>query len=106
MRVFLDDVRIPPPDVFDVIVRDADSCIEILRNCDVTYISLDHDLGANKKTGYDVACYIEEINRLEGKFKELGWYVHSSSPVGAARMKMALRNVLRWNEQAPEWFRG
>lgn len=100
MRVFLDDIRTPPEGVFDVIVRNAEDCIEILKNCDVSYISLDHDLGDGKKTGYDVVLFIEQEQMTGGKkFSKIGWCVHSQNPVGAAVMRSVLKRVLDYWEQ-------
>jgi len=75
MFLYLDDIRNPFHNNFHV-VRNYQDCIDFLKNNDICYLSLDHDL-AEEKTGYDVAKYliqegitIETIN------------IHSMNPVG------------------------
>lgn len=57
MRIWLDDVR-PMPAGFDVWCRTYEDVIDLMPT--ISYISFDHDLGdADTRTGYDVACQIE-----------------------------------------------
>jgi len=79
MFVFLDDVRDCPPNFHWV--KNYEECVDILQNCNIDIISLDHDLG-EEKTGYDVVKFMVQ----EGIFpKEI--YIHSANPVGAQNMK-------------------
>ncbi len=96
MRVFLDDERmpdgvpgLPEPDDW-VIVRSAAECITLLEAGEVMAVSLDHDLGADVPTGYDVACWLE-LAHAEGRPVPPHLYVHTANPVGRARMLAALR---------------
>lgn len=90
MRVWLDDLR-PIREGFDVWAKTAPKAIELLKTGNVTYISLDHDLGEDYGcgTGYDVACFIEE-QAYFNTMSRLDWNVHSANPVGAANMERAL----------------
>ncbi len=99
VRVFLDDERVPTgvpglpePDAW-VIVRGADECIALLEAGGVEAVSLDHDLGADVPTGYDVACWIEQA-QAEGRPVPARVYVHTANPVGRARMLAALRGLV------------
>lgn len=93
MRVFLDDIR-PIPQGFTHLARNYAEAVALLATREVTFISLDHDLGEDDKagTGYDVACYIEE-EVLAGKIPAPGWEVHSSNPVGRGRIIQALSHL-------------
>ncbi len=90
LRVWLDDER-PLPSNFDVHVKTADEAIELLKKGNVDVISLDHDLGT-EKTGYDVACWIEE-QAFHGKLGKLRLRCHSQNVVGRARICIALQNA-------------
>jgi hypothetical protein len=95
MRVWLDDER-PLPTNFDVLVKTADEAIALLAGGNVTVISLDHDLGdAEEKTGYAVACWIEE-NAFKGTLKKMRVRCHSQNAVGRQRICMALQNAERY----------
>ncbi|QQE81192.1 cyclic-phosphate processing receiver domain-containing protein [Alicyclobacillus sp. SO9] len=82
MKLYLDDLR-ESPDGF-VIVRDYEECILLLEQCDVSTLSLDHDLG-EEKTGYDVAKWIVEHGRWPSSI-----YLHTSNPVGRDNMYQLL----------------
>ncbi len=79
IHVYLDDLR-PCPKGF-VLARNAAECIELLRSCEIDVLSLDHDLGWDEPTGYDVAQYIVE----SGKYPR-DIYMHSSSAMGRSNM--------------------
>jgi hypothetical protein len=90
MKVYLDDIRSPLDD-WDVIVRNYESCIEILKTGKVTELSLDHDLGT-ERTGYDVLCWIE-FHVKEENFKTPIIYVHSSNPVAQEKMILTVEKI-------------
>lgn len=96
--MFLDDERmpdgvpgLPEPDDW-VIVRSAAECIALLETREVIAVSLDHDLGADVPTGYDVACWLE-LAHAEGRPVPPQLYVHTANPVGRARILAALRGL-------------
>lgn len=102
MILWLDDIR--NPDDYNVKAdywaKFFEEAIDFLNNHNITFASLDHDLGAcesciknekycpHVKSGYDVLCWIEENN----KWPINGIYVHSSNPVGKEKMNRIIRN--------------
>ncbi len=101
IRVWLDDKRVMPKG-FDVHAATAPEAIRYLSTEEVSIVSLDHDLGAENGTGYDVATYIEE-RAAKRTLPRLEWHVHSANPVGAARMRAALESADRfWDEWEKE----
>lgn len=84
MNVFLDDER-EPPNGF-ILVRNIYECIEFLRSGEVEILSLDHDLGDGKKTGYDLVKYMVEHNIYPSK----AVYIHTMNPVGRENMYKTL----------------
>jgi hypothetical protein len=99
MKLWLDDIRLPPPNWHWV--KSAKEAIILLDSGVVKEISLDHDLGDDMimGTGYDVAVAIEQ-GAFNGTLAPLVWNVHSANPVGIQKMLQALRNADRFWEQA------
>ena len=97
MKIWLDDER-PIPSEFDCHIKTAVEAIELLAAGGVTAISLDHDLGDNGGTGYEVACYIEQA-AYNGMLFPVEVAIHSANPVGRERMEQAINNArLFWSE--------
>ena len=92
MKIWLDDER-PMPSEFDFHVKTAVAAIELLAAGGVTAISLDHDLGDEGGTGYEVACYIEQ-GAYYGTLSPIEVTIHSANPVGKERMGKAINNAL------------
>src|SRR5208337_4983799 len=96
MRLWLDDIREPWKHGFigAVWAKNYLEAVECLATGQVTFASLDHDLGLDdmigqpkgEKTGYDVVCWMEENNI----WPQDGVAVHSMNPVGKARMQMVI----------------
>ncbi len=87
--------------------KTAWSAISRLKNNDISFISLDHDLGSETAfgTGYVVAKWIEKqaflasTNKEEIYLSPLEWAVHSMNVEGAKKMRAALNNATRfWNK--------
>ena len=57
-RIWLDDIR-PAPKGW-VLCKTVPEARALLAQGDVVAISLDHDLGEDQETGYDLLCWIEE----------------------------------------------
>ena len=98
MKIFLDDIRNPKTDGWQII-RTASKCINILNiyGHKVTEISFDHDLGDDEDgTGYDVAKWIEE-QCFMGNWKCPKWNVHSANPVGEENIHKAMINAERYS---------
>ena len=71
--------------------------IEMLKNENVTEISLDHDLAdaiANERTGYDVLLWLEK-QVVENNFKPPIIHIHTSNPAARKKMKLAADNIKR-----------
>lgn len=96
MRLWLDDIREPWKYGFISCewVKTADQAIERLKQGDITFASLDHDLSTDdtmgkpkgEKTGYDVICFMEKHNIWPID----GVRVHSMNPVGRMRMEQVI----------------
>lgn len=97
MKVYLDDCR-PTPEGW-VGCKWPDEVIEHLKTRKVTHLSLDHDLGDDKRgTGYDVLLWIEEAV-VSGDFHPPHIMIHSANPAAVIRMKRALE-VLTYRYKA------
>ena len=99
MKLFLDDERFPPGDGMGwTVVRtmgDAIACMEE-HGC-FSFISFDHDLGENERTGYDLINWmIERDLDEEGHFipADFDFYVHSQNSVGRDNINNKLRAYL------------
>ena len=102
-NVWLDDIR-PKPNEFQVWAKTADKAIFYLKQGNIGWISLDHDLGddPNSGSGYDVAKWIEE-HAFKGELNPLKVTVHSANPVGAKMMRQAISNAeLFWKKRKKE----
>lgn len=75
-------------------VKTAEAAISYLKQKQVRFVSLDHDLGT-PATGYDVARWIEE-RAFHGDLPRLAWAVHSANTVGARAIRDALMNADRF----------
>ncbi|MBG9736233.1 cyclic-phosphate processing receiver domain-containing protein [Paenibacillus alvei] len=80
IHVFLDDYRRCPEGF--VLARNAEECLLLLEQEQVGILSLDHDLGADEKTGTDL---VREIV-LRGLYPQTAIYLHTSSVLGRKRM--------------------
>ena len=96
IRLFIDDLRDPKEyKVSDVVwIKNYNDAIEQLKTGKVTWISFDHDLGS-RKTGYDVAKYIEE-NVHDGNIPCPEWQIHSANPAGRQNIERAMKNAERF----------
>lgn len=93
IRLWLDDVRQMPPR-YTHWAKTARQAIKLLETGEVTECSLDHDLGNQVETGYDVAKWIEE-HAHDGTLPIIHCKVHSQNAVGAKNIKMALQSAYR-----------
>ena len=96
MKVFLDDIRMPP-DKSWVVVRSYDEFVNLVKSTPhiITEISFDHDLGVEEdgktptKSGMDAAKflvdYIIDEKPIIGKLLEK-IIVHSANPAGKANI--------------------
>lgn len=106
MNLFLDDTR-PAPDGY-TLFETAEQLIMFLGTNwnKVKIISLDHDLGDDRMTGYDVIRFIEEELHTDGgpTYVPFEIYIHSANSVGHQNMERGLRAIRkRENELRPPW---
>jgi hypothetical protein len=102
IKIWLDDERDPADNYIqenfgsssDMIwVKTAHAAINRLKDNNVSFISLDHDLGPpNCGTGLDVAKWIEE-QAFNGKLNALAWAVHSMNVIGSKNITRAMQNA-------------
>lgn len=100
MRVYLDDERLMP-EGFDIHVKTAEEAIKLIDTGQVTKISLDHDLGENRLTGYSVACHIEQL-AYNRSIPQIELLVHSQNPVGICSIKAAFKNCVKFWQSEPK----
>lgn len=100
--MFIDDERFPPKSWIEentIIIRTSNEAEEyFLANPCPEFISFDHDLGLNSKTGYEIAKELIEYDMDEcGKYipKNFTFYVHSQNPVGKRHIEALLNNYLK-----------
>ena len=97
-KLFIDDEREPAKIKFDYIARDYKENMKIFdKNGCPAYISFDHDLGSNSKTGFDIVKdMVERDLDKNGRWipKNFDYYVHSANPVGKKNIEGLLDNYL------------
>ena len=96
MKLYLDDRRQAPEGW--IRVRRPEEAINLLKTGEVTHISLDHDLGENMGTGYDVLKWIEEKIVTEG-FPSPNIEIHTANPAARQRMELAVRKIYQLREE-------
>ena len=97
-KLFIDDEREPAKIKFDYIARDYKETMKIFdKNGCPAYISFDHDLGSNSKTGFDIVKdMVERDLDKNGRWipKNFDYYVHSANPVCKKNIEGLLDNYL------------
>ena len=91
VNVYLDDER-QTPDGW-VRVYWPEDAIRIMETVKVTRISLDHDLGPDPRTGYDVLKWIEEQVYTKPDFHLPLVSIHTANPSARKKMQAALDNI-------------
>ena len=100
MKIYLDDERQAPEGWTQC--RWPEEVIRLLQSdlnhLQVTHLSLDHDLGDDVRTGYDVILWIEEVVSMR-------WFyppeikVHSANGPARLRMEAGIRSIANHYEQ-------
>lgn len=95
--IFLDDVRIPPSRDW-MLCRDTDiawcAIIDAVMDSRPIVLSLDHDLGEDIPTGYDLLNKLEREIATRDDFRpDIVFAIHSANPVGRVRMEQAIRAI-------------
>jgi len=100
LSLWLDDERIPPSPKW-IWVKTAIDAIRALRTASFKVISLDHDLGEDAGTGYDVLTFLEaEVNR-NPRYRVPKILVHTANTVARARMLQAVESIQRMSSTTP-----
>ena len=97
--IFLDDIRDPPSDEW-IVVRDAVTAYHHIVDAWVAgrtiVISLDHDLGEDIPTGYDLLNWIEKDIATDDYLRpNISFRIHSANPVGRDNMTRAIGAIER-----------
>ena len=95
MKIYLDDIRDAPEGWTKV--ETVEMAIQLLKMGDVEEISLDHDLGENRKTGYEVAKWIEKQVITKGFIPPV-IFIHSANPVGRKNIEAAIKRIRKFQE--------
>jgi hypothetical protein len=104
MKVWLDDERDPSdPKIIEyfgstpdmVWVKTPWDAIKLLETGEVTWISLDNDLGPDVTEGYTVAQWLER-KAFKGEIAPLEVEAHTQNPVRKKDMYVAIRNMHRY----------
>lgn len=95
--IFLDDIRQPPSDSW-VVVRTTPEAYETIRRLTkmkvTMVVSLDHDLGEDTETGYDLLNWLEKDIATDESFRpDIVFQIHSANPVGRDNMARAIRAI-------------
>jgi hypothetical protein len=92
MKVYLDDERAAPSGWIGV--QSATEAIRLLEAGQVTYLSLDHDLGDDASgTGYSVILWLEEAV-ASGMVPPI-ITVHTSNPSARVKMLLGIESIRR-----------
>lgn len=105
MKLFLDDIRMPPSNDTYVICRSVEDAVVMIQDyyngrCP-EFISFDHDLGENTWSGYDFAKWLVDKDiRENGNFipENFSYTVHSQNPVGKVNIMAYLENYFEFKE--------
>lgn len=93
LKLWLDDIRNPPDNSW-IVFREVDAMLRhLLRHAHI--VSLDHDLGDNKPTGYNLLTWFEERVVVEGISKIPEIRIHSANPVGRQNMERVVQSILK-----------
>ena len=98
-KLYLDDIRIPQTEGWDI-VRNYDEFVFWIRlNGVPDEVSFDHDLGDNTtETGYSAAKWLGQ-HCIEKDIPFPKWNVHSANPVGKANIEAYIKNVIKHQNQ-------
>lgn len=97
-KLWLDDER-PGPEGW-VHVKTAHDAILYLTIGNIDEVSLDHDLGPDSAgTGYDVACWLEEVAMTDPSFPVPLVHVHTANASARGKMIQAVHNIDRVRRQ-------
>jgi len=100
-KIFLDDIRPAPPGW--MVFRTAEELLEFIFSVlggdlsRVEAMSLDHDLGEGRLSGYDFLTRLEKA-AFDGEVKGIcgvSFVIHSANPVGRRNMQAVIDAIRR-----------
>lgn len=93
MKLYLDDER-SAPGIDWTVVRNYRECLTIMRRdwSEIEEISLDHDLGEDQCTGYDVLLYIEK-RVADGERHLPRLWLHTANMPARYKMQQAIESI-------------
>jgi hypothetical protein len=101
-KLWVDDIRNPPDDTYDIARTYGDAIIK-LQATEYTDIYLDHDLAdftdVRERTGYDVVMWLVEQKVMHGFTVPLRYHYLTANPVGRKNMKELVARYLLTDEQ-------
>lgn len=97
--IYLDDIRMPPSKHW-TIVRTAEAAYKAIlkghKEGLEMVVSLDHDLGEDIPTGYDLLNWVEKDVVTDQTFRpKIAFQIHSANPVGRENMDRAIKEIER-----------
>jgi hypothetical protein len=95
--MYLDDLRFPKTTKNWIVVRSYQEAIDMILDYGMpAYLSFDHDLGDNVKSGFDLAKWIVEssLDNIITIPDHFEFNVHSANPVGAENIDGLLTQYL------------
>jgi len=93
IKIWLDDLREARKNWITIIC--AKDAITLLKLGIVEEISLDHDLGLYRQTGYDVISWIEKEVMTRG-FNPPVIHIHTDNPVGRKAMEVVVERIKKY----------
>lgn len=95
-KLWVDDIRIPPDDTYDIARTFGDAVVK-LSATEYTDIYLDHDLAdfvdMRERTGYDVVMWLVQ-RKYQGFKVPLRYHYLTANPVGRKNMKELVQRYL------------
>lgn len=100
MRLYIDDIRTPKTDNWEIVRTSQEAIIFMAENGCSNYISFDHDLGGDD-TSMKVVHWMIEKDLEEGNFipDNFEFNVHSANPVGVKNIEGLLNNYLQFRNK-------
>lgn len=92
--LWLDDERTPPSPGW-IWLKTAPDAIKALRTANFEVVSLDHDLGEDAGTGYDVLLFIEDQVFTNPSFRAPEIRIHTANTAARVRMSLAAESIER-----------
>lgn len=93
-KIYIDDERHPKNKTY-VVCRTVDDALKLIKERGLPIaFSMDHDLGENKKTGYDfIKEFVDYIihEELFEDFLKIEWNYHTANPIGKINMESYIK---------------